>query len=182
MAGRKPIPTNLKLIRGTARPHRINRDEPTPPISVPEPPAHLDERARAKFTELAGLLAGCGVMTELDRDALARYAVIWVRWIDAEAEIKRKGPIVKTEAGNIIHSPYLAVANRCHRQLAQLESDANSMRAYSKRVQASRGQALIRSLSANAWWKFSSAAVQSFMVADEHAEKVARRAAARRVG
>lgn len=47
----------------------MNRDEPTPPVSAPEPPAHLDERRRAKFTELAGLLAGCGGMTELDRDA-----------------------------------------------------------------------------------------------------------------
>jgi P27 family predicted phage terminase small subunit len=101
----------------------MNKDEPTPPACVPEPPPHLDDRARAKFTEMAGMLARCGVMTELDRDALARYAVIWCRWIDAEAEIKRKGSIVKTEGGNIIQSPYLAVANRCHRQLAQLEGE-----------------------------------------------------------
>jgi P27 family predicted phage terminase small subunit len=123
MAGRKPIPTTLKLVRGTARPHRINKDEPMPPVSVPKPPAHLNARARTKFAELAGMLAGCGVMTKLDADALAKYCVIWCRWVDAEAEIKRKGPIVKTEAGNIIHSPYLAVANRCHRQLAQLEGE-----------------------------------------------------------
>jgi P27 family predicted phage terminase small subunit len=122
MAGRKPIPTTLKLIRGTARPHRMNKDEPMPPACVPEPPAHLEERARRKFTEIADMLARCGVMTELDRDALGRYCVIWCRWIDAEAEIKRKGSIVKTEAGNIIHSPYLAVANRCHRQLAKARS------------------------------------------------------------
>jgi P27 family predicted phage terminase small subunit len=110
MAGRKPIPTTLKLIRGTARPHRMNKDEPTPSICAPEAPSHLDDRVRAKFSEMAGMLARCGVMTELDRDALARYAVVWCRWVDAEAEIKRKGPIVKTEGGNIIHSPDLAVA------------------------------------------------------------------------
>jgi P27 family predicted phage terminase small subunit len=137
MAGRKPIPTNLKLIRGTARPHRMNKDEPTPPISAPEPPAHLDERARSKFAELAAMLARCGVMTELDRDALARYCVIWCRWVDAEAEIKRKGPIVKTEAGNIIHSPYLAVANRSHRQLAQLEGEFGLTPSSRSRVRAS---------------------------------------------
>ena len=136
MAGRKPIPTNLKLIRGTARPHRMNKDEPMPTVCVPEPPAHLDERARAKFTEMAGMLARCGVMTELDADALARYCVIWCRWLDAEAEIKRKGPIVKTEAGNIIHSPYLAVANRCHRQLAQLESEFGLTPSSRSRVRA----------------------------------------------
>jgi P27 family predicted phage terminase small subunit len=141
MAGRKPIPTTLKLIRGTARPHRINKDEPMPPVSVPEPPAHLEDRARAKFAEMAGMLARCGVMTELDRDALARYAVIWCRWIDAEAEIKRKGPIVKTEGGNIIHSPYLAVANRCHRQLAQLEGEFGLTPSSRSRVRSSPPQA-----------------------------------------
>jgi P27 family predicted phage terminase small subunit len=137
MAGRKPIPTTLKLIRGTARPHRLNPDEPMPSACAPEPPAHLDDRARAKFTEMAGMLARCGVMTELDRDALARYAVIWCRWIDAEVEIKRKGSIVKTEAGNIIQSPYLAVANRCHRQLAQLESEFGLTPSSRSRVRAS---------------------------------------------
>jgi P27 family predicted phage terminase small subunit len=136
MAGRKPLPTNLKLIRGTARPHRMNHDEPMPPACVPEPPAHLEDRARAKFAEMAGMLAGCGVMTALDRDALARYSVIWVRWVDAEAEIKRKGPIVKTEAGNVIHSPYLAVANRCHRQLAQLEAEFGLTPSSRSRVRA----------------------------------------------
>ena len=53
MAGRKPLPTHLKLVKGTARPHRINKAEPRPAVAVPEPPAHLDERARAKFTGMA---------------------------------------------------------------------------------------------------------------------------------
>ena len=48
MAGRKPLPTHLKLVKGTARPHRINKAEPRPAVAVPEPPAHLDERARAQ--------------------------------------------------------------------------------------------------------------------------------------
>ena len=89
-------------------------------------------RARHLLTRLAR----CGVMTALDADPLARYCVIWGRWLDAEAEIKRKGPIVKTEAGNIIHSPYLAVANRCHRQLAQLESEFGLTPSSRSRVRA----------------------------------------------
>ncbi len=123
MAGRKPLPTHLKLVKGTARPHRINHEEPRPPVEVPPAPAHLDARARARFTEMAELLVRHGVMTELDASALARYAVIWCRWIDMEAEVKRRGPIVKTEGGNVIQNPYLSVANRCLLQLGQLESE-----------------------------------------------------------
>ena len=123
MAGRKPLPTHLKLVKGTARRHRLNKDEPKPSVAIPEPPAHLDERARGKFAAMAEMLARHGVMTELDAGALARYAVVWCRWIDAEAEIKRRGPVVKTEGGNIIQNPFLAVANKCLLQMAQLESE-----------------------------------------------------------
>ena len=121
MAGRKPLPTRLKLVKGTARPHRLNKAEPRPTVAIPEPPAHLDERARAKFAGMAGMLARHGVMTELDAGALARYAVVWCRWLDAEAEVKRRGPVVKTEAGNIIQNPFLSVANKCLLQMAQIE-------------------------------------------------------------
>ena len=123
MAGRKPLPTHLKLVKGTARPHRLNKDEPRPSVAQPEAPAHLDERAKAKFVAMAEMLARHGVMTELDAGALARYAVIWCRWIDAEAEIKRRGPVVKTEGGNVIQNPFLAVANKCLLQMAQIENE-----------------------------------------------------------
>lgn len=123
MAGRKPLPTHLKLVKGTARPHRLNKDEPKPTVAVPEPPSHLDERARAKFGVMAEMLARHGVMTELDAGALSRYVVVWCRWVDAEAEIKRRGPVVKTEGRNIIQNPFLAVANKCLLQMAQLESE-----------------------------------------------------------
>ena len=123
MAGRKTLPTQLKLVKGTARPHRINKAEPNPVVVAPEPPDHLEEAARVKFSEMAQMLARHGVMTELDASALARYVVIWRRWLEAEAEVKRRGPVVKTSNDNIIQNPFLAVANKCLAQMAQIESE-----------------------------------------------------------
>jgi P27 family predicted phage terminase small subunit len=123
MAGRKPLPTHLKLVKGTARPHRMNSAEPKPAVLTPAPPEHLDERARARFSELATMLAGQGIMTALDVNALARYVVVWCRWIDAEAEVAKRGPVVKTAAGNVIQHPSLAVSNRCFSQMRQIESE-----------------------------------------------------------
>jgi len=37
MAGRQPLPTHLKLVKGTARPHRLNKDEPNPAVDEPLP-------------------------------------------------------------------------------------------------------------------------------------------------
>ena len=33
------------------------------------------------------------------------------------------GPVAKTEGGNIIQNPFLAVANKCLAQMAQIESE-----------------------------------------------------------
>ncbi|MEO9298790.1 P27 family phage terminase small subunit [Devosia alba] len=82
MAGRKPLPTHLKLVKGTARPHRLNKAEPKPMVATPEPPDHLEDGAKAKFRSMAQMLARHGVMTELDTGALARYVVIWHRWLE----------------------------------------------------------------------------------------------------
>jgi P27 family predicted phage terminase small subunit len=123
MMGRPPLPTHIKLVQGTARPHRLNPNEPKPPLAVPEPPTHLTEQEKAKFISMAEMLVRRGVMTELDAGALARYATAWCRWVDAEAEIKKRGLVVKTSADFVIQNPFLAVANRCMNQMAQIESE-----------------------------------------------------------
>ena len=35
MAGRKPLPTHLKMVKGTARPQRTNAEEPKPIVILP---------------------------------------------------------------------------------------------------------------------------------------------------
>ena len=118
MAGSKPLPTHSKLVKGMARPHRMNKAEPKLVVAAPDPRDHLDADASAKFTEMAQMRARHGVMTELDTGALARYVVIWRRWLAAEAEVKRRGHVVKTPNDNIIQNPFPAVANKCLAQIA----------------------------------------------------------------
>ncbi|MGH6812646.1 MAG: hypothetical protein ACREDM_09960 [Methylocella sp.] len=104
MAGRKPLPAHLKLVKGTARPHRLNKGEPKPAVAVPQPPAHLDERATAKFAAMAEMLARHEVMTELDAGALAPYAVVWCRWIE--------GPRLRSSVAAVWSRPGAATSSR----------------------------------------------------------------------
>jgi phage terminase small subunit len=68
--GTKPLPTALKLLKGT-QPCRVNLDAPAPPSGEPEPPAYLDEKALEFWREHAPMLLGMGVLTAADRHILA---------------------------------------------------------------------------------------------------------------
>ena len=71
MRGRKPKPTRLKLLEGNPGKRRINGQEPQPPWTLPSCPAHLSPSAKAEWKRLAKTLNAVGLLTQVDRAALA---------------------------------------------------------------------------------------------------------------
>jgi P27 family predicted phage terminase small subunit len=57
-------------------------------------------------------LADMGVLTQIDRAALAAYCSAWARWCEAEGEIRKHGLLIKTPNNYPAQNPYLAIANR----------------------------------------------------------------------
>ncbi|MFR0876275.1 MAG: phage terminase small subunit P27 family [Bilophila wadsworthia] len=76
MAGRKPLPTHLKMVRGTLQKCRMNPDEPTPAPEIPDAPPHLSPEAREEWERLALELYELGILSTIDRAALAA-ASLW---------------------------------------------------------------------------------------------------------
>ena len=62
-------------------------------------------------------LVSLGLMTKIDRAALAAYCQAWARWIQAEEEIRKSSCIVKSPSGYPIQNPWLAVANTALKQM-----------------------------------------------------------------
>jgi P27 family predicted phage terminase small subunit len=87
--GRKPEPTELKILKGSRR-SRINMAALSDG-SLPEPPEHLDAVARAEWDRMIQLLKGTRVVNETDGSALAVYCVAYSQWVKAGTELK--GPI-----------------------------------------------------------------------------------------
>ncbi|WP_297767773.1 phage terminase small subunit P27 family [uncultured Roseovarius sp.] len=120
MRGRKPKPTKLKLLSGTARKHRLNEHEPTPDLAQPDPPEHLTGAARLEWERVIEEIVQLGIMSNLDRAPLAAYCQAYGRWVAAEAALARmaekdgvtEGLIVRTKAGNVIHNPLVGAANK----------------------------------------------------------------------
>lgn len=117
MPARKP--TNLKVLQGTARLHRLKR-EPRHPVGNPRPPAWLGEEARAFWAELMPMLVGAGVLTTADRQALALTCSALAEHQAARAVLAAGGSTYEAEAasGAILHRerPEVRVANDAWRR------------------------------------------------------------------
>lgn len=103
---------------------------------MPRPPEHLSDDEKAKWKLTVKELFPLGLITTIDKDALAMYCVIYVRWLKAEKMVREKGEIIKTAAGNIIQNPYLSIANRALDQLNKLGAEFGMTPSSRSRVKA----------------------------------------------
>lgn len=110
--GRKPKPTAMRRLNGNPGKRGYNHAEPIPPGDLPTCPEHLSPRARDEWDRLIGPLHGMGVVTTIDRAALAAYCQAYGRWAEAEERLKETPLLLKTPSGYVQQSPWLSVVNR----------------------------------------------------------------------
>jgi P27 family predicted phage terminase small subunit len=109
MAGRKPKPSALHELEGTRNRRKTNEPKPT---GVPICPKHLDKTAKQEWKRISAELLSLGLLTSVDRAALAAYCTAWSRWCDAEANIQKDGPVcVSPKSGYPMQSPWVGIAN-----------------------------------------------------------------------
>jgi P27 family predicted phage terminase small subunit len=118
--GVRPLPTKLKVVRGTLRKGRANAHEPALPVEIPRCPAHLGLEAKREWRRTSRELAGFGLLTRIDRAALALYCEAWGRWVEAEEALRKYGVMIKAPSGFPMQSPYLAIANKAMEQIRAL--------------------------------------------------------------
>ena len=118
--GRKPKPTALRLVGGNAGRRPLNKNEPKPELSQPTPPAFLNDDAKVEWSRICETLYKVGLMTELDRGALAACCQAYGRWAQAERALARmsdkdeltRALMIKTSNGNAIQNPLVGIANK----------------------------------------------------------------------
>lgn len=117
------MPRHLKVVRGTERPGRANPDEPKPAPALPRPPDHLGREAKKAWRRTAKQLYELGVLSEIDRDALAAYCVQYAVWVSAVDQIQKDGVIqgggllAETPNGYPVQHPLVAVMNRAQAEM-----------------------------------------------------------------
>ena len=86
--------------------------EPEPVTDIPAPPDHLSDDAVAEWGRISIELRAVGLISQIDRSALAAYCQAYGRWCSAERLLAENGMLVKTTNGNIIQSPLVGIANK----------------------------------------------------------------------
>lgn len=118
MAGRKPIPTNLHILRGNPGKRPLNENEPKPANEKPRCPSHLSEEAKKEWRRMSDKLHKLGLLTEIDGAALAAYCQAYGRWVEAEQNVKKYGMVMLSpDKGWPVQSPYLSIANKALEQM-----------------------------------------------------------------
>lgn len=109
-------PTALKLLQGTFRPGRAVDGEPAPEVATPEVPEHLSDLAKVEWGRISQELWQLGLLSRIDRAALAAYCEAWSDWVDASRMCASKDgqdrKVIKTLNGNFIENPYYTIKKR----------------------------------------------------------------------
>ena len=139
--GPKPLPANVHLLRGNPSKKNLAdlADTLQPEVEIPGCPRHLLPEARKEWKRIGIELERYGLVSKLDRAALALYCQAWARWVWAEeqllrsvriaetkrAEIEARGETytggdgytVPTPNGHMTYSPHWVIANKAMEQV-----------------------------------------------------------------
>ena len=96
-----------RLLRGRAIAPRQARNP-----ALPRCPDHLTPPAAREWRRVAGELHKMGVLTTIDRAALAAYCQAYGRWVEAEERMREGQMLYKTPSGHVQQSPLLGIINK----------------------------------------------------------------------
>ena len=116
-----PLPTNLKSIRGTARPCRLNDKEPRPDkLETLKPPPGLNKDEKKCWRTVSSELQKAGILTKVDVSSLVAYCRSWVGWIEETRIAQDEGSVVKGGLGGPVINPHVRIASEYFKQLLAL--------------------------------------------------------------
>lgn len=148
--GRNSLPNNVHLLNGN--PSKKSKDDlggqtVRMPVEIPSCPAHLGTEAAAEWKRITPHLLTAGLITQLDRAALAAYCQAWGEWAVVEKKVKEL--MKKDKAGadalvDVTPSGYKQVAAVCQVRDRALDRMLRFAKEFgltpSSRIQSTAGQ------------------------------------------
>lgn len=121
--GPAPQPTKLRIVRGNPSKRPLNEDEADPPKEMPECPDFIEGVGRDEWDRISIQLHDIGLLTKIDRSALAAYCASYQRWSQAEEMIRKTGTMIKSPNGYPQISPAVSIANKSMEQMMRVAKE-----------------------------------------------------------
>jgi len=110
--GPAKTPSNVVELRGNPDHRPKNHSEPKPPPIAPSCPYWLDRRAKNEWKRVVALLEPLGLITQIDRAALAAYCQCYSEWVQADEVIQEQGMNFETPNGYLQQRPEVAIRQK----------------------------------------------------------------------
>ena len=120
-AGRKPKPTNFKIIEGETHKERINQNEPRPDLPSLQFPDWLTDDAKKLWIKYAPILKNLEVFKQTDEFAFACLCQEMGRYVELQKEINKKKSYTTSNIRNGDKPiPEMAMARECLKHIKSL--------------------------------------------------------------
>ncbi len=149
--GPKPKPATVHLLHGNASKKPLSQllDGVHPEVSIPKCPAHLQEEAKREWKRIGVELEALGLVSQIDRAALAAYCAAWAESVHCEkkiAELNAADP--RGEAGLVGITPsgyqqmsvWVQIRNRAYERMMKFAAEFGMSPSARSRVTASDNQ------------------------------------------
>src|SRR5438105_2313518 len=123
MRGRKPTPTAFKVLHGNPGKRPLPKNEPQPRQGDVSCPDHLDEEAKAEWQRVSPELERLGLLTVLDRAALAAYCECYSDWVRLREIVRKTGEVLPNRGGHPYPNPYAAALHRARKAMHAFASE-----------------------------------------------------------
>lgn len=125
--GPAPTPKHILQLRGSAE-AKYREELGTKLTELPPPPEWMRPAAQQMFTLVCDYTQKMGTLAESDQQVIARYAIVWDKWQEAERNLAKSGECWREILGPdgslrfCRPTKWQAQSNHCHEQLRQLET------------------------------------------------------------
>lgn len=117
--GPAPLPSNVKRMKGTYRKDRAAPNEPRPKSAAPNCPAWLSGYAKQEWRWVVKELERLGLMTKIDRAALAAYCEAYAEWRTMEESIDEHGRTQTSDKGFVCLRPEVTIRNAALKRMRE---------------------------------------------------------------
>ena len=125
--GPAPTPKHILQLRGSKE-AKYREELGTKVSDLPTPPEWMRQSAQAMFTQVCEYTQRMGTLAESDTQVIARYAIIWDKWQEAEKHLAKMDSgwveVLAPDGSLRFSRPSMwqSQSNHCHEQLRQLET------------------------------------------------------------